>query len=49
MDVLRQYTERPSSEQIAQREQMFLHTYENMIAFIKNGQTDSIYDQFHQY
>jgi hypothetical protein len=43
------YTEKPSSEQIAQREQMFLHTYENMIAFIENGQIDSIYDQLHPY
>jgi hypothetical protein len=43
------YTERPSPEEIAQTEQMFFHTYENMIAFIKNGLTDSVYKQLHKY
>jgi hypothetical protein len=43
------YAQRPSSEDIQETKLVFQHTYENMIAFLKSGQIDSIYDQLQEY
>ena len=43
------YPDSFTAQEVAQNEQMFLQTYENMIAFIKNRQVDLIHGQLFKY